>query len=252
MTVPDTEAVFERVGVMEGVLDGDTDGVLDLEGVTEDVTVLDLVGLPEGVADCVSGRDGVTVGDTEAVFELEDDLEGDTEGVLELEGDLEGDTEAVLELEGVTEGVNVFDLVGLPEGLFDIMASVTDFDGVTVGVLVGLPVAVTDLEGVTVGVLVRLPVAVTDFEGVTVGLPVAVTENVCKLDDVTVGNPELELEYVDEDDTDIVKLEPLLVANAVELTEPEEVTVAVLLSLCEPCVRVEFTDLLGVCDADTV
>ena len=76
--------------------------------------------------------------------------------------------------------------------------------------------------------------------------------------------PVLVIEYVDEDDTDIVKLGDtvrLLVAKGVELTEPEAttvpdcridtdrvgVTVAVFLPLC-----VAFNDLLDVCVANTV
>ena len=293
----DLEGVLDLDGDLEGVLDldGDLEGVLDLEGVTDGVTVLDFVGLLEGVIDCVSSREGVFDGDTDGVLVLEGVMDGDTDGVLDLEGDFDGVTDVVLDIEGDTDGVTVLDFVGLPEALFDIIAIVTDLEGVTV----------------------RLPDDVTDLEGVFVGLPDDVTEDVCELDGVTVADcvkgrvvgipdrvsvPELEgeigfvvgcpvlvIEYVDEDDTEIVYntdaecvrlakgvglekgvllVSPDCVLLTVPLTVSEEVgnsvvdaisvcivdtdIVGVLLPLCEKNVSVALTDLLGVCDAHTV
>jgi hypothetical protein len=91
------------------------------------------VGLPEGVNDCVSSRDGVIVCVDETVLEVEGVidgvgvlvLEGDTDGVIVFEDEtdsmsvLEGVSVNVLELEGVIVGVTVF--VGLPVAVRDLV-----------------------------------------------------------------------------------------------------------------------------------
>ena len=131
--------VFDDVleGVTLDVLEGVTLGVLDLEGVTEGVLL------------------GVTLG----VVVLEDVAEG----VFVIVED--GDPPFVIL--GVLEGVTLELLLDVPEGvLLGDTLGVTDLDGVFV------------LEGVTEGVLEGVPDEVLDLEGVTEGVPVDVTEDV--------------------------------------------------------------------------